>query len=379
MKREAIFTNAPIDNLESTEWDFAGEDTQQHMHSIHPYPARMIPQIPLKAMKLWTEKGDTILDPFSGCGTTLLEAVIHERNAIGVDNNPVACLISRTKTVKYSDDELREIKSFLNSLDSLVNCEELVPSIPDYPNVEYWFDQKAIEELGKVRACINGLKGNVRQIAICCLSSIIVRISYQDSDTRYVRKVSDYIEGNVYKSYKAKLKSVIKNIEEINNQKSGTAKVLQMDGRNLGNIQSESIDMIITSPPYLNAYDYHKYHRHRIQWIDGDVAFARDNEIGKHDTFTRKGAEPDKYFEDMEKCFWEWRRVMKKNSHCLVVVGDAIVSGHPVQVGDKFIEIMNSANMSCEERWIRNLDVNKKSFNQQARIKKEHVLLFKKV
>ena len=51
MKREAIFTSAPIDKLESTDWDFTGEDTQQHMHAVHPYPARMIPQIPLKAME----------------------------------------------------------------------------------------------------------------------------------------------------------------------------------------------------------------------------------------------------------------------------------------------------------------------------------------
>lgn len=378
MKREAIFTSAPIDKLESTDWDFTGEDTQRHMHSIHPYPARMIPQIPLKAMEMWTKEGDTILDPFSGCGTTLLEAVIHGRNAIGIDNNPVACLISKTKSMKYSDDEIDEVKRFLDSFDFLVKRKELIPNVPDYPNLEYWFDKKAVEELGRVRACIYELEGNVRQIALCCFSSIIVRISYQNSDTKYARKLFDYMEEDVYKNYKAKLKSAIKGIEEINDQKSGTAEVIQTDGRKLDKIRSETIDMIITSPPYLNAYDYHKYHRHRIQWIDGDVAFARDNEIGKHDTFTRRGAKPDKYFEDMEKCFLEWKRVMKNQARCLIVVGDAIVNGIPIQVGDRFAETMESMGMHCENRWIRNLDMNRKSFNQQARIKKEHVLLFQK-
>ncbi len=378
MKREAIFTSAPIDKLESTDWDFTGEDTQQHMHAVHPYPARMIPQIPLKAMELWTREKDTVLDPFSGCGTTLLEAVTHGRNAIGIDNNPIACLISKTKSVKYSDNEIKELKHFLDSFDFLIKREELAPSVPAYQNLEYWFDKKAVEELGRLRACIYELEGNVKLVALCCLSAIIVKVSYQDSDTRYAKKYFDYMEENVYKSYKTKLKSVIKSIEEINSRKSGTAKVLQEDGRKLNNIFPETIDMIITSPPYLNAYDYHKYHRHRIQWVDGDVAFARDNEIGKHDTFTRKGAKPDKYFEDMEKCFLEWKRIMKKKAYCLIVVGDAIVNGTPVQVGDRFIEMMKSIDMRCEERWIRNLDTNRKSFNQQARIKKEHVLLFQK-
>lgn len=378
MYRDAIYTDAPIEIIGPTDWDFIGEDTQQHMHSIHPYPARMIPQIPSKAMHTWTKEGDIILDPFSGCGTTLLEAILHGRNAIGVDNNSVACLISEVKGTKYTEKEIHDLYNFIDAFESMIESN-MVPSIPVYSNMEYWFDERAIKELGKIRACINTLHGNVQRAALCCLSAIIVRISYQDSDTRYVRKITDYNENTAYKCFKAKLKSVIKNIEEINEQKTGKARIIQTDGRSLAEIGSQTIDMIITSPPYLNAYDYHKYHRHRMQWIDGDVAYARDNEIGKHDTFTRKGATPDRYFEDMEKCFMEWSRLMKLGAHCLIVVGDSIVSGEPVHVGDRFVEILSRFNLRCEDRWIRNIDVTRKSFNQQGRIKKEHVILFKKI
>ena len=69
---------------------------------------------------------------------------------------------------------------------------------------------------------------------------------------------------------------------------------------------------------------------------------------------------------------------IRQGGYCLIVVGDAIVNGEPVAVGDKFISMMKNIGMACEKRWIRNLNVNKKSFNQRARIKKEHVLLFKK-
>lgn len=378
MKYNAIYTDMPIEMTGSEEWDFIGEDTQQHMHSIHPYPARMIPQIPLKAMNNWTKEGDTILDPFSGCGTTLLEAILNGRNVIGVDNNSVACLISKVKGIKYTKKEIQDLHNFLGIFDFMIKGN-ITPDIPIYNNMEYWFAKSAIKELGKIKACINTLHGNVKSVALCCLSAIIIRISYQYSDTKYVRKITDYNEGTAYKSYKAKLKSVIENIEKINGQKTGHSSIIQADGRNLTKIGTETIDMIITSPPYLNAYDYHKYHRHRIQWINGDVAYARDNEIGKHDTFTRKGATPDKYFEDMKKCFMEWSRIMKHGSYCLIVVGDAIVGGKPVKVGDNFIEIMDCLNLKCENRWIRNLDITRKSFNQQSRIKKEHVILFKKI
>ena len=349
-----------------------------HLHSLHPYPARMIPQIPERAIKLWTKEKDVVFDPFSGGGTTLLEAIINGRDAIGVDNNPVACLISKAKTVKYKDNEILELKSFLENFDEIITSHNLEPSIPEYKNIEYWFAEEAIEELGKIRACINTLEGNAKQMALCCMSAIIVRISYQDSDSKYSRTISEYIAGSAIKGFKTKLKSAISSIEQINDQKIGHARVLPIDGRNLHGIENDSVQLIVTSPPYLNAYDYHKYHRHRMQWIDGDVAYARDNEIGKHDTFTRKGATPDRYFEDMQQCFNEWYHILKEGGYCLIVVGDAIVNGEPVAVGDKFISMMKNIGMACEKRWIRNLNVNKKSFNQRARIKKEHVLLFKK-
>lgn len=379
MEREAIYTEESMEEIESTDWDFMGENTQMHLHSLHPYPARMIPQIPARAIELWSKKGDRVLDPFAGCGTTLLEAVIRGRNAVGVDNNPVACLISSAKTVYYSEEDVKCLKDFLEALDAMINSPDLIPSIPVYKNMEYWFAEEAIDELGKIRACIHTLEGKPRQMALCCLSAIIVRVSYQGSDTKYVRKVADFVPGSGIKGYKAKLKSAIKCIEEINEKKTGKADIIRADGRNLEAIEDSTIDLIVTSPPYLNAYDYHKYHRHRMQWIDGDVSFARDNEIGKHDTFTRKGATPDKYFEDMAKCFSEWYRVLKEDAYCLIVVGDAIVSGEPVSVGDRFVEMMNAVGFTFRNRWIRSLDVNRKSFNQQARIKKEHVLLFKKM
>jgi DNA modification methylase len=132
----------------------------------------------------------------------------------------------------------------------------------------------------------------------------------------------------------------------------------------------------VTSPPYLNAYDYHKYHRQRLHWIGGSVEFARDLEIGSHDEFTRTNAKPDGYFKDMDACFAEWARVLKKGGRCLIVVGDAIVSKQPVHVGDMFIDLLAAHGLDQEERWIRTLHSTKRAFNvKNSRISHEHVLL----
>ena len=113
-----------------------------------------------------------------------------------------------------------------------------------------------------------------------------------------------------------------------------------------------------------------------MQWIDGDVSMARDAEIGKHDTFTRKGATPDRYFEDMFRCFTQWEHALDENGTILIVVGDAIVSGKPVPVADIFVQQLSQLGFRIHQRWIRHIDTNRKSFNQKARVNKEHVLCF---
>src|SRR3989339_1416472 len=75
-------------------------------HNFHTYPAKFIPQIPKSAILQFTKEGDTVLDPFCGCGTTLVEAKLLNRNAIGVDLNPIATLVSKAKTNKIDREQI---------------------------------------------------------------------------------------------------------------------------------------------------------------------------------------------------------------------------------------------------------------------------------
>ena len=147
VKRAAVYGTAAglEDSAQDQGWDFHGEDTQEHLHSLHPYPARFIPQIPRKAVLEYSAVGNVVLDPFCGCGTTLLESTLLGRTAIGVDNNSVAYLVSRAKTARYSLKDLDLLQQHNNEL--------LFPTltqkrwIPDYPNRDTWFTSEALNEL----------------------------------------------------------------------------------------------------------------------------------------------------------------------------------------------------------------------------------------
>jgi len=379
-ERTSIYGQFSSAEHRSDEWDFSDEDTQEHLHSIHPYPARFIPQIPRRAILEYSRPGDLVLDPFAGSGTTLLEASLLDRPSIGVDNNAVAHLVSHAKTVQYVTGDVKALTDFLHDLPSARTFDVIGADvdIPSYKEIDYWFDPEAKLDLGYLRERIRSLSEPAQTLAFATLSSIIVRVSYQDSDTRYAKIEKPYEPGKALKWYKQKLSQAIRGVQEIMNYPRANSTTYLADTRTIPFVASNSVQLVVTSPPYLNAYDYHKYHRHRLHWIDGNVELARDQEIGKHDTFTRKQAIPEPFFDDMTQCFHEWKRVLRLNGYALIVIGDSIVSGQPVAVGDRFVDIMQGIGLTLDTRWIRTVKAARKSFNSQARIQKEHVLLFKK-
>ena len=382
--RKAIYTREDEEALvaKGTEWNFHDEGTQEHLHTLHPYPAKFIPQIPRRAISLWTEPNDLVYDPFNGCGTTVLEASLAGRRGIGTDNNAVAVLAARAKTAIYSEDDLQALYTFAAKVAGGLDFAAPRPDlIPTNKNFHYWFDAATVSRLAALKGLIFAEVEPVRSLLMAVFSAIIVRVSYQDSDTRYSRKLRHVRADEVDVAFRSRLDDVISRIPQSMIEGRGEVHVVQADARNVPFITTGSVSLIVTSPPYLNAYDYHKYHRQRLHWIGGDesVSFARDLEIGSHDEFTKKNATPDGYFEDMNACFAEWYRVLKKGGRCLVVIGDAIVSKQAVYVGDRFVDLLSSNGFKQDGRWIRTLHSTKRAFNvKNSRISHEHVLLVRK-
>jgi len=135
------------------DWDFKHADTQYLTHGLHPYPARMIPQIASLLMDLYIKKTQkaVILDPFCGSGTVNVEASLKEFESVGVDINPFAVLLSRTKTAW-----LKNHRNFVRLRGRLFkrlkeNTTVYPEEIPTYHNIEHWFNQPVMNSLSLIK------------------------------------------------------------------------------------------------------------------------------------------------------------------------------------------------------------------------------------
>ncbi len=191
--------DASLAVLRTLDWDFAGAKTDYLTHSLHPYPAKFIPQIPNALIQELSSVGDTVLDPFCGSGTTLVEALALKRHAVGLDANPIACLISKAKTIRLDVLDTEILQNLCTSLDMLgmrlsmgqtslfATIDIDTPPIPNSKAISFWFDPQAIHELARIKDLCYGLTSEAaRTLALAVFSSIIVSVSRQDSDTRYI-------------------------------------------------------------------------------------------------------------------------------------------------------------------------------------------------
>src|ERR671928_262946 len=105
-----------ITNLCCSDWEFKTADTGYYTHRCHSYSAKYIPQIPNLLISNFTKRNDLVLDNFVGSGTTLVESKILGRHAIGVDVNPLACLVSKVKITNIQKPDLKKISSICMSI-----------------------------------------------------------------------------------------------------------------------------------------------------------------------------------------------------------------------------------------------------------------------
>lgn len=390
--------NPRLTVLQSLDWDFASAKTNYLTHGIHPYPAKFIPQIPNALIQELSSVGDTVGDIFCGSGTTLVEALTLKRHAVGIDANPLACLISKAKTNVITEadaSELAQLRDGMTRLaeeirrnrqDSLIPATDFIsggwrPSA----KVEFWFPTHVIEELAEIRKqCVDLPSDAARTLAFIAFSSIVVAVSHQDSDTRYVRREKNIEPGETFKRFSRALDQATKAAIEFSELVEHRFTCSIVEASLLSTPPIPKLDLVVCSPPYPNAYSYHLYHMTRMLWLEMDQPTFKKDEIGSHRKYSSpsKNAATVETFRNEFLTILEWLKgPLPIGRYACFVVGDSTLRGERINNADLISSVADECGGYREVARIpRTMQSTKKAFNPAiGKIKAEDILILERV
>ncbi len=304
-------THRLLEGLLKEDLNFHNERSHYASHNFHSFPAKFPPQLPRKFINALTREGDVVLDPMMGSGTTILEAYLLDRRAIGFDIDPLAWLLSQVKVCPLDPTEARRTGHLIveRARVELTHYRAgLVDRLEQRWNgktrefVDYWFARESqIELLALVEAIAEISDSGLRSFYELALSAIIITKSGGISlalDLAHTRphKAKIVLDGSgrvlvgseneensegrtalLKKRLRSPIEEFIKrykqNIDGLSLLRAarfqprlhfGNARALDLD--------SSSVDLIVTSPPYAsNAIDYMRAHKFSLVWLGHSI------------------------------------------------------------------------------------------------------------
>jgi len=311
-------------------------------HWIYPYKGKFHPQM-IRALLniIGLKNGDIVLDPFIGSGTTAVEAQLLAINCIGIDVSPLCAIQSRVKTEAiYVLDEILALKDeILSKLEPNLFSSET----SYYRMVERLTSNTRVKDFYKM-ARLLAVSDNSRR-------KRNFKTSFIKNLSLMITSVKDFIE-----------------IKERLNLKLGDVKIGIGDSRNI-KLPNNSVDGIITSPPYSIALDYVQNDIHSLKDLGYDILKMRNDCIGVRGVGRNK---VKFYNDDMKKSYYEMYRVLKPNKYAVIVIGNATYQGREVKTVEFTIEYMKDLGFKLVK------NINKIIFGLYNVMKRENILIFKK-
>lgn len=363
--------------LLEVDWNFA-KAPQDPLANIHPYPARFINEIPRHLIeKIGTPARTVILDPFCGSGTTLVEAQRHNYDSVGVDLNPIACLISSVKTRPLPRNFQTTLQATADEAEKLYDDSIKIPEIP---NIDHWFEKDIQKALSSLLFVIQRVTNKTIKNALrLALSSIIVRVSNQESDTRYAAVSKNNTVADVFRNFILAGNKIAQ--AKANEKSTKSAKIFLQDILTVSSDQiGKNVGLVVTSPPYPNAYEYWLYHKYRMWWLGYDPIEVRTYEIGARPHYQKKNGQTEKdFYLQMKHVFDILTECLVNGGHICFVVGRSIISGRIIDNGKLIRDIGENHRLHLVADITREIDATKKSFNlKYGKIKEENILVFRK-
>lgn len=395
-------------------------------NAVHPFPARMAPGLALDVIGE-CQSPLRILDPMSGSGTVLAVARSKGHHAVGVDLDPLAVLIATVWTTAIDVQAVQDTASTV--LESARRIFSSLPTRNAYPKnadsetrkfTRYWFDDYARRQLASLATAIERTRDStIRDALWCSFSRLIISkqsgasLAMDLSHSRPHRKFKR-APAKPFRKFLSAVERVTTNcIDDKSKPCSPATQVYEGDARQL-DLKDKSIDLVITSPPYLNAIDYLRCSKFSLVWMGysvGELRRLRSTSVGtevgmdaRYDQEiqsimselklqpklrARQEAMLARYINDMLRAVGETSRVLARNGKAVYVVGENTVRGTFIRNAVIVEAVANIAGLRCIARSSRELPANRRYLpppSKQAksamlgnRLRREAILTFQKV
>lgn len=355
--------------IKKKEWKYDKYKLQSWGHPLHkiaPYVGRIKPSFAHFLIKYLSKENQLILDPFCGIGTICLEASLLKRKAIGFDINPYAFSIAKAKMERKLN--LEKTIDYINSI-KINYDKELIKDIPNW--VKNYYNEKTLIEIIYL---LKTFKEEKKTFIYACLVAIS-----QGHRPGHLSKPCGWTipytprpdDPGEYRDTKLRLvEKIIRNYKDVP-QFAGEYNVYKRDSRKM-NLKDNSVDLVISSPPYYNTLDYVGSNRLRLA-IMGFYEKKETDSLKKKIIQSRKT-----YLTEMSLVINELNRVMKKGSTCCFVVGDLHENKKIHNTSEDIIEIMKNSNFIHIDTINDEIPKNKSVLKTTDQIKKERIILLKK-
>lgn len=410
----------------------------RHTHFIHPYPAKLLQQIPYFFLNnsFFSRENDLVVDPFCGTGTVLLEASLSNRNAIGIDVNPLAALIARTKTTKLEVSILKQELKNIEYQFTIYQKSRKKYYIPKIINIEHWYSEKNIRKLAKIKDIISNIKNDkVREFYLVIFSACCRKFSYSDPRISVPVKINadkfpighslreqsiknlKFIDKNeVFQFFISQSNKNIERLLEYENAtilNSNKVKVYNTDIKELNTdyINNNSVQLILTSPPYVSAQKYIRASSLSLQWLElnqstileldkqsiGREHFPRIEYEKLHitgiqsiDKILKKIYKKNQlrsyityqYIIEMEKSFNHFYRILKNGGYFIMVIGNNTIAGYEFMTHKYLIKVAKKIGFTKELVLIDDIKsrgLMTKRNKTASMISREYIVVLKKV
>lgn len=305
-------------SIQICEWKSYPKNMGNPLHTLCSYMAMFPPSLPHYFIDKYSAKNDIVLDPFSGRGTTILEACFMGRIGIGNDKNPLAYVLTKAKAnVPQKGRIISKIEQLESEYQSVGICLDNKPE-----NIRMIFSDYTLKQLVFLKNELDWRKNNVDTFITAMILGIIhgnsegyLSISMPNTFSMSPNYVRNYIfEHNLEKPYRNVFDALKRKLERCYQRPPKMGKAYQQDVRNITKIKDSSIDLIITSPPYTRVIRYGKFNWIRLWFLGYD-----GKEVDKNLFFSQS---IPKYSIFMSEALNEMKRVLKPRGKAVLVIGD---------------------------------------------------------